>query len=131
VAGRPELPEVTGHDILAEGGEAALPGVGAGPVVRILRDEDLEGFPQGGVLVAGHSSPKYMVAMPRCAAMVTEHGSVTGHMASLCREFGVPTLLGVPDALSVLPAGEVVTVDAWSARIYGAGGGTVRAGRAP
>ncbi len=118
MAGRPDLPEVTGHDILAEGGEAASPGVGAGPVVRVLRDEDLEGFPQGGVLVAGHSSPKYMVVMPRCAAMVTEHGSVTGHMASLCREFGVPTLLGVPDALSVLPAGEVVTVDAWSARVY-------------
>ncbi|QLA21171.1 PEP/pyruvate-binding domain-containing protein [Desulfolutivibrio sulfoxidireducens] len=116
--GRPDMPRVTGREVLATGGEPASSGVGVGPVVRVLRDEDLEGFPQGGVLVAGHSSPKYMVVMPRCAAIVAEHGSVTGHMASLCREFGVPTLLGVPNALSLLPEGEVVTVDAWSATIY-------------
>jgi len=115
---RPDIPEVTGHEVLAAGGEAAYPGVGVGPVVHVRRDEDLEAFPQGGVLAAGHSSPKYMVVMPRCAAIVTEHGSVTGHMASLCREFGVPTLLGVPDVLSALPPGEVATVDAWSGRIY-------------
>lgn len=115
---RPAIPEVTGHALLASGGETAYPGVGAGTVVQVLRDEDLEGFPQGGVLVAGHSSPKFMVVMPRCAAIVTEHGSVTGHMASLCREFQVPTLLGVPNALSLLPSGAQVTVDAWSARIH-------------
>ncbi|MEF3698512.1 PEP/pyruvate-binding domain-containing protein [Desulfolutivibrio sp.] len=115
---RPDIPEVTGHEVLAAGGETAYPGVGVGPVVHVRRDEDLEAFPQGGVLVAGHSSPKYMVVMPRCAAIVTEHGSVTGHMASLCREFGAPTLLGVPDALAALPPGEVVTVDAWTRRIY-------------
>jgi pyruvate,water dikinase len=115
---RPDIPEVADHETLAAGGETAYPGVGVGPVARILRDEDLENFPQGGVLVAGHSSPKFMVVMPRCAAIVAEHGSVTGHMASLCREFGVPTLLGVPEALTLLPQGAEVTVDAWSGRIY-------------
>jgi pyruvate,water dikinase len=115
---RPDIPEITDHPLLASGGETAYPGVGAGPAAHVTRDEDLEGFPQGGVLVAGHSSPKYMVVMPRCAAIVTEYGSVTGHMASLCREFAVPTLLGVPGALAALPQGAEVTVDAWSARIY-------------
>jgi pyruvate,water dikinase len=59
-----------------------------------------------------------MVAMKRAAAIVTDHGSVTGHMASLSREFGVPTLLGLDGATRRLVQGEAVTVDAASCRIY-------------
>ncbi len=117
IAPRPRLPEIRDHALLAEGGEPARPGAGCGPVFHVEADEDLERFPQGAVLVAAHSSPKFMVAMPRAAAIVTERGGVTGHMASLCREFGVPALLGLPGAMA-LPQGETVTVDAWSGKIY-------------
>lgn len=116
-ASRPDMPEIRDREILAQSGEAAQPGAGAGPVFVVAEEEDLERFPEGAVLVAAHSSPKFMVAMPRAAAIVTERGGVTGHMASLCREFHVPALLGVTEAMR-LPPGEVVTVDAWSGRIY-------------
>jgi pyruvate,water dikinase len=111
-------PPVPGFEILAEGGQSACAGIGAGPVHLVRTDEDLDAFPQGAVLVAAHSSPQYMVAMKRAAAIVTDHGSVTGHMASLSREFGVPTLLGLETATSRLPQGETVTVDAASGRVY-------------
>ena len=111
-------PPVPGAEILAAGGQAACSGVGCGPVNRVLTDADLDAFPQGAVLVAPHSDPRFMVAMRRAAAIVTDHGSVTGHMASLSREFGVPTLLGLPGATGTLPQGETVTVDAASGRIY-------------
>lgn len=113
-------PEAVAVDapLLAEGGEAAYPGVGAGPVYRVQEPGDLAGFPQGAVLVASHSSPEYLVALPKAAAVVTEFGSVTGHMASLCRELHVPSLLGVPQALERLEAGALVTVDARGCRIY-------------
>jgi pyruvate,water dikinase len=111
-------PPVPGAVVLAEGGQAACSGVGAGPVHLVRTDEDLDAFPEGAVLVATHSSPQYMVAMKRAAAIVTNHGSVTGHMASLSREFGVPTLLGLEGATRLLPQGELVTVDAASARVY-------------
>ena len=39
-------------------------------------------------------------------------------MASLSREFGVPTLLGLADATRLLHQGEKITVDATSGRIY-------------
>lgn len=104
--------------LIARGGAVAVPGVGCGPVHVVRRDEDLADFPQGGVLVAAHSSPTYVVVMNRAAAIVTEAGSVTGHMASVAREFGVPTLLGVPGALGVLKRGITVTVDASRRRIY-------------
>ncbi|MGE4536008.1 MAG: PEP/pyruvate-binding domain-containing protein [Desulfovibrio sp.] len=111
-------PPVPGAAILVEGGQAACSGVGCGPVHLIMADDDLDAFPQDAVLVAPHSDPRFMVAMRRAAAIVTDHGSVTGHMASLSREFGVPTLLGLEGATSLLAPGEVVTVDAASGRIY-------------
>lgn len=111
-------PPVPGYDILAQGGQAAMSGVACGPVYPVLKEEDLDAFPEGAVLVAPHSSPQFMVAMKRAAAIVAEHGSVTGHMASLSREFHVPTLLGLTRATSLLPPGEVVTVDAGAGRVY-------------
>lgn len=111
-------PPVPGAELLLEGGQGACSGVGAGPVHLVLTDEDLQAFPPGAVLVAPHSAPQFMVAMQRAAAIVTDQGSVTGHMASLSREFGVPTLLGLGEATRRLADGQEVTVDATSGRIY-------------
>ncbi len=111
-------PPVPGAEVLFEGGQTACAGAGAGPVHLVLTDEDLDAFPPGAVLVAPHSAPQFMVAMKRAAAIVTDQGSVTGHMASLSREFGVPTVLGLKDATRLLRQGETVTVDAASGRIY-------------
>ncbi len=104
--------------VIARGGSTAVPGVGCGPVYVVRKDEDLADFPQGGVLVAAQSSPSYVVVMARAAAIVTEAGSVTGHMASVAREFGVPTLLGVPGVLAALKRGDLITVDASRRRLY-------------
>jgi pyruvate,water dikinase len=104
--------------VLVSGGEPAYAGIGAGPVFVVHDAHDLDVFPQGAVLVASHSSPEYLFALPKAAAVVTEFGSVTGHMASLCREFHVPSLVGVPGALAALRPGEEVTVDARTRRVY-------------
>lgn len=117
-AGAEAAPPVPGYDVALSGGQTACVGAACGPVRLVARDEDLDDFPDGGVLVAPHSSPGFMVAMKRAAAIVADHGSVTGHMASLSREFGVPTLLGLGEATKVLKDGELVTVDASGCRIY-------------
>lgn len=112
------LPPVAGREVLLSGGETAFPGIGFGPVVRVRDKEDLLAFPEGGVLVAVHSSPNYVLAMPKARAILTDAGSVTGHMASLCREFGVPSILNLKEATTAIEQGEQVTVDATSRRIY-------------
>ncbi|HML55744.1 MAG TPA: PEP/pyruvate-binding domain-containing protein [Solidesulfovibrio magneticus] len=117
-AGAEAAPPVAGYEVALSGGQTACVGAACGPVRLVGRDEDLDDFPDGGVLVAPHSSPGFMVAMKRAAAIVADHGSVTGHMASLSREFGVPTLLGLGEATKVLADGEIVTVDATGCRIY-------------
>ncbi len=110
--------EVTqGAATLLEGGVTACPGVGAGTVVRAETDDELSDFPAGGVLVARQTSPRFVKIMTRAAAIVTEVGSVTGHMASLAREYRVPTITGLVGALR-LPAGAEVTVDASRTRIF-------------
>jgi pyruvate,water dikinase len=101
-----------------KGGTSAYPGIGVGPVIMIRGDDDLGQFPDNGVLVSSHSSPKYSQVMNRCSAIVTERGSPIGHMSILSREFGIPTIVGMPGVMKTLENGKVVTVDAGSLCIY-------------
>ncbi len=112
------VPLVKGYDLLVEGAAPAFPGVGAGPAYHVACDEDLLNFPEGAVLVAKHSAPQFVIVMPKAQAIVTDAGSVTGHMASLAREFGVPTLLAARNAFATIPPGCEITVDAYSGRVY-------------
>ncbi len=115
----PRTPDDDGsRPALLSGGLTANPGLGSGPVVRVRSDDDLAAFPEGGVLVAHHSSPAYSRVMGRCAAIVTDVGSPVGHMASLAREFDVPTIVGLAGATGLLEPGSLVTVDAGLRKVF-------------
>ncbi|MBI5551407.1 MAG: phosphoenolpyruvate synthase [Desulfobacterales bacterium] len=115
-----KAPPVAGAELLLAGEmeSMAVAGVAHGPAFLVRGEKDLADFPTGGVLVARHSSPKFVVVMKSAAAIVTDAGSITGHMASLCREYGVPTLLNLKNATQVIRHGEMITVDAGTTRIY-------------
>ena len=112
------FPELHGYSLLVKDGAVAFPGVGFGPAFHVRSDEDLNAFPDGAVLVAKHSSPKFMIVMQKAQAIITDSGSVTGHMASLVREFQVPSILDAKVAFSTIPPGMEITVDAYSGRVY-------------
>ena len=85
-------------------------GAGAGRVF-VLRDmDDLASFPKGAVLVARNDASDFIRIMPFASAIITDIGSLTSHMASLCREFRVPTIVNTGNATSVLEEGKEVTV---------------------
>jgi len=115
---RLSIPRVGSYEVLVESGAVAFPGVGCGPACHVEDDADLLSFPEGGVLVAKHSSPKFVLVMPKAQAIVTDSGSVAGHMAAVAREFGVPTLLDAKEATAKILPGMEVTVDAYAGRVY-------------
>lgn len=100
------------------GGQAAATGVAAGPAYLMQPDHALADVPAGAILVARQTSPIYVAAMGRVAGIITEVGSTTGHMASVAREFGIPTLVGVSGAMHLLPHGHDITLDATNGVIY-------------
>jgi pyruvate,water dikinase len=103
---------------ILQGGLTACPGVGAGTVRVVTADAELLTFPEGGVLAARHSTPRFAQVLNRCAAVVTEEGSPIGHMGILVREYGVPTIVALRGAIDVLGQNDTVTVDATTRRIY-------------
>jgi len=104
--------------IILAGGMTASPGVGCGPVYIVRKDMDTLQFPEGAVLVAAQSLPRWASMLSRAAAVITEQGSVAGHLANVAREFQVPALFGVPQAIQELRQGDLVTVDAEGLKVY-------------
>ena len=113
-----DAPAVAGVGVLLEGGMTACSGTGAGLVVAATPDDNLDAFPEGGVLVAVQSSARFARVMRKASAIVTDVGSAISHMASLSREYGVPTIVGAVTATARLAPGSVVTVDATRCRVY-------------
>lgn len=104
--------------LLAGQGMVAQKGVCAGKVFRIDQDKDLERFPAGGILVARFASPRFARVIRKAAGIITDVGSPTGHMATIAREFRVPTIVDTGLATQVLTDGMEVTVDADANKIY-------------
>ena len=65
----------------------------------------------GAVLVVRTLDPDLAPLLPLLGGLVAETGSFLSHLAILAREFGVPTAVGVEDAVARFPAGATVVVD--------------------
>lgn len=67
--------------------------------------------PLGAILVCPFTEPGWTPALERVAAVITETGGQLSHAAVICREFGIPAVLGVPQATRRLPTGTRLEVD--------------------
>ncbi len=113
----PEAEAIT-QPVLLTGGQTACDGAASGFAYIIASDHLLHHIPEGVVVVARQTSPRYVPLMGRIRAFITDVGSVTGHMASVAREFRIPTLVGVGNATRVIPHGEEITLDATRRVVY-------------
>lgn len=92
-------------------GSCAYPGVVSGKV-KVVRDvDDLSAVEEGDILVAHTTFPRFLPAMQRAAAIVSESGGLTCHSSIVARELKKPTLVGVRYALHNLQDGDMVEVD--------------------
>jgi len=114
----PEPRHVEGYRRLLNDVRIASRGVAAGPVCHIQQGGTMGKFPKGGVLVVRQAHPEYAVLLGRARAVISETGTVLGHLATVAREVGVPAIFNAKDATKTLRDGMVVTVDGVYGCVY-------------
>ncbi len=93
-------------------GTCASPGLATGKI-RIVRSPDQNGkVKDGDILVTYSTTVDYLPAMKRAAAILTEVGGLTCHAAVVSREFGIPCVVALKNAMSKFKDGQTVNVDA-------------------
>ena len=70
------------------------------------------------MLVTEMTTPDYVPAMKRAAAIITDHGGRTAHAAIISRELSIPCAVGTGTATGTLTDGQIVTVDGSTGRVY-------------
>jgi len=100
------------HDITELEGQAASPGRARGPVRLIRYAQNANELQDGEILICSMTSPDYVPAMKRAAAIVTDEGGMLCHAAIVSRELGIPCIVGTRIATRVLNDGDEVEVDA-------------------
>jgi pyruvate,water dikinase len=100
-----------------DAGGVVLRGFAAGPGTytgraRVIRTPD-EGaqLQPGEVLVAPAASPGWTPLFLTAGALITEIGGALSHAAIIAREYGLPAVLNVTDALNRIHTGQLVHVD--------------------
>ena len=102
-----ELPATTDGAIR---GTPASPGVARG-VARVIRAPAGARLEPGEVLVAPSTDPGWTPLFLTASALVMEMGGMMSHGAVVAREYGIPAVVGVPEATSRIATGERVVVD--------------------
>lgn len=110
--------DIPGHDILPIIGKVASAGIASGPVVLLREGAEVVTVPAGAVLVARTASPDLARYAGNVSGIITDIGSAASHLASVAREFGVPTIVDAGNATSVLHEGEVITMTTNPPRVY-------------
>jgi len=108
--------EITAPVLLS--GAPASPGIASGPV-KIVRDaSQIDKVKEGDILVAEMTTPDFVPAMKRAAAIVTDRGGRTAHAAIVSREMGIPCVVGAGQATTTLTDGQIITVDGSRGKVY-------------
>ena len=92
-------------------GIAGSPGVVEGPARVVRHVTELDAVEQGDVLVCPATSPSWSPIFSRIAATVSDVGGIMSHTAIVCREYGLPAVVGTGNAVATLRTGQRVRVD--------------------
>ncbi len=118
--------EGTGQPSFAAAGgtEAELAGLGVCGGRTTSRAAVLEDVTEthrlkpGDVLVTRQTDPGWGAVFPLISGLVMERGGMLSHGAIIAREFGIPSVVGVPHATSRIAHGSTIRVDGDLGRVY-------------
>lgn len=104
------------HIIGARAADGALSGTpaSAGSVTaraRVILDPQGAHLEPGEILVAPSTDPGWTPLFLTAGGLVMEMGGPNSHGAVVAREYGIPAVVGVPDATLAIATGQLITVD--------------------
>jgi pyruvate,water dikinase len=91
-------------------GTPASAGVVTGPA-RVILDPVGAHLEPGDILVAPSTDPGWTPLFLTAGGLVMEMGGANSHGAVVAREYGIPAVVGVPDATTRLLTGRRISVD--------------------
>ena len=98
-------------------GFAGSPGIVEGKARVCKTVEDIRQLQEGEILVAPTTSPSWAPAFAKIKACVTDVGGVMSHAAIVCREYGMPAVVGTGHATKIIQTGMMIRVDGSSGAI--------------
>ena len=98
-------------------GTPASPGKALGSTCLVKSPNDFAKFKQGQILVAPYTTPVWTSLLSLAAGVVTETGGALSHAAIIAREYGIPAVVGVANAVARLPDGTNLEVDGSAGRV--------------
>ena len=73
--------------------------------------EEIAGVRDGDVLVCTITLPAWAPIFPKISGGVTDIGGVMSHAAIVCREYGLPAVVGTGRATAAIRTGQSIRVD--------------------
>lgn len=82
-------------------------------LARVMESyHDIAKIKRGEILVSSKTTPKFVPAMEKAKAIITDEGGLLSHAAIVSRELKIPCIVGTKIATKVLHDGDLVEVDA-------------------
>lgn len=113
--------QATAHMKLLAQGDSASPGLVSGMVRHVLSPKEIDRLKTGEIMVTTMTTPDFVPAMKKAAALVTDKGGQTSHAAIVSRELGLPCVVGTGDATKKLKDGQIVTVNGKTGEVFAGG----------
>jgi pyruvate,water dikinase len=92
-------------------GAPASPGIVEGPARVVKTVDQIADVREGEILVCSITSPAWAPIFSKIKAAVTDIGGVMSHAAIVCREYGMPAVVGTGRATSQIRTGQTIRVD--------------------
>jgi pyruvate,water dikinase len=97
-------------------GTGCFAGIVTGEVVLVTGPEDAIDL-NGKILCALRTDPGWVSLFPNCKAVLIEKGSSLSHSVILLREFGIPSIINIPQLTKTLKSGQFITINGTTGEI--------------
>jgi pyruvate, water dikinase len=98
-------------------GLAGSPGTATGTARLVMSEADLDRVQHGDIIVCRVTSPAWASVFQVASGVISDSGGMMSHAAIVCREYGIPAVVGTGSATQQLEDGQQVRLDGSSGKV--------------